>query len=190
MVYKIFTPCLERIYLFRFLFLQGTEDNYWCTRHYTSNGAAFIERWCRGFRFYYKTPTRQHFIHSFIDRVVIVIIYYLLTDTFYFDSICQATYAVQLVSCCLPIHTRKSITYCLLPDSGDCKKNADGSSTFLRKCVLKTNEGTFECECKCVCSCGSDCKKCTCPCECSSETAEKIETAEGTKYRCECQCNC
>ncbi|CAH1371012.1 unnamed protein product [Tenebrio molitor] len=83
-----------------------------------------------------------------------------------------------------------SSNVCCTIDSGDCKKNADGSSTFLRKCVLKTNEGTFECECKCVCSCGSDCKKCTCPCECSLETAEKIQTAEGTKFRCECQCSC
>ncbi|EFA01524.1 hypothetical protein TcasGA2_TC007084 [Tribolium castaneum] len=71
-----------------------------------------------------------------------------------------------------------------------CKIGSDGTHTVIKQCILKTDEGEFDCECICKCECTGDCKNCTCDCKCTPETAQKIQTADGVKYRCECKCKC
>ncbi|KAJ3658716.1 hypothetical protein Zmor_010441 [Zophobas morio] len=79
---------------------------------------------------------------------------------------------------------------CCKGDTGDCVRNADGTCTFTKKCILRTSEGEFQCECVCTCECGDSCKNCTCDCNCTPETAQKIQTENGVKYKCECKCKC
>ncbi|KAK4887102.1 hypothetical protein RN001_003373 [Aquatica leii] len=54
-----------------------------------------------------------------------------------------------------------SDTCCKKVGPESCKKNKDGSCTFVKMCTLKTPEGEFPCECICTCKCAKgDCKSC------------------------------
>ncbi|CAH1371010.1 unnamed protein product [Tenebrio molitor] len=80
-------------------------------------------------------------------------------------------------------------TACCKIDSVQCKRNADGTCTIVRRCLLTTSKGEFECECRSVRECTTDCT-CTCECQCTLETAQKVQAAQGTRYHCEYTCKC